>query len=187
MCVSFQNLCAFNDISFIFRRLLLYIAQKIISSQLVINHAVYCAFSVVCPLVDRMEDDTILPDTAITLEPNPSGNPNDVRPTGPGWITTGPNDRVATIITGDLTPGGQVQLDSPKNVKEFTVELIKPAQVIYVRLLSEILSLLSISIGFKFNALHLFILLKCHLSYQYLKTAMLFKTFIFFMKNMLFS
>ena len=109
--------------------------------------------------MDRMEDDTILPDTAITLEPNPSGNTKDVRPTGPGWITTGPNDRVATIITGDLTPGGQVQLDSPKNVKEFTVELIKPAQVIYVRLLSEILSLLSISIGFKFNALHLFIYL----------------------------
>ena len=145
-----------------------------------------CAFTVICPLVDRMEDDTILPDTAITLEPNPSGNTKDVRPTGPGWITTGPNDRVATIITGDLTPGGQVQLDSPKNVKEFTVELIKPAQVIYVRLLSEILSLLSISIGFKFNALHLFILLKCHLSCQYLKTAMLFKTFIFFMKNMVF-
>ena len=78
-----------------------------------------------------MEDDTTLPDSAITLDPNPSGNPSDVRPTGPGWTTTGPNDRVATITTGDLSPGGQIKLIDPVNVKEYTVEVSKPAQVMY--------------------------------------------------------
>ena len=78
-----------------------------------------------------MENDAVLPDSAITLEPNPSGNPGDVRPTGPGWVTTGPDDRVATIITGDLSPGGTVELVNPVNVKEYTVELIKPVQVKY--------------------------------------------------------
>ena len=79
-----------------------------------------------------MEDETILPDSDINLKPNPSGNPGDVRPTGPGWKTGpewGPTDRVATITTGDLSPGGVIELIEPENVKEYIVELTKPTQV----------------------------------------------------------
>ena len=83
-----------------------------------------------CPLVDEMEDDTLLPDSAITLEPNPTGNPGDIRPTGPGWITQTLEDRVATLTVGkDLEAGGVVQLVDPINVKEYVVELIKAPQV----------------------------------------------------------
>ena len=90
------------------------------------------SLAVVCPLVDTMEDVTVLPDSAITLEPNPSGNPGDIRPTGRGWKTTGPDDRVARITTGDLSPGGKIELIEPKNVKEYTVELSKPSKVISI-------------------------------------------------------
>ena len=86
------------------------------------------SFAVACPLVDGMEDDTTVPDSAITLEP--SGNPADIRPSGPGWKTLTEDDRVVTINIGeDLKAGGVIQLVDPKNIQEYTVELIKAPKV----------------------------------------------------------
>lgn len=75
-----------------------------------------------------MEDDTTVPDSAITLEP--TGNPADIRPSGRGWKSTTPNNRVATIVIGEsLKTGGIVALAQKENVKQFIVELIKPTKV----------------------------------------------------------
>lgn len=91
-----------------------------------------CAFVARCELVDGMEDETLIPDSNINLEPNPSSNPSVIRPTSVGWTTTGPNNRVATILIGDLSPGGAIKLITPENVKEYIVELTKPTQVIHI-------------------------------------------------------
>lgn len=96
-----------------------------------------CALAARCELVDGMNDETIIPDSNINLEPNPSLNPSDIRPNEVGWKTTGPNNRVATIITEDLSPGGAIKLITPENVKEYIIELTKPTQVIYMLILSK--------------------------------------------------
>ena len=81
-----------------------------------------------------MKDDTTVPDSAITLEP--SGNPGDIRPSGPGWITTTPDNRVATIVIGEnLKTGGTVTLAKKENVKQFIVELTKPTEVSFKNVL----------------------------------------------------
>lgn len=87
-----------------------------------------------CELVDGMKDDTLIPDSDIILEPNAQGTPTDIRPTGSGWKTTGPEDRVVTISDLDLTPGGVITLIDAENVKDYTVEFTKPIQVIYIEL-----------------------------------------------------
>lgn len=75
-----------------------------------------------------MDDDNLLPDSSITLEP--SGNPGDIRPGGPGWTTDTQQDRVVTITVGDsMRGGGVIQLIDTNNVKKYSVEFLKTTQV----------------------------------------------------------
>lgn len=78
-----------------------------------------------CALTDGMQDETIIPNSAISLNPA-VGNPGDIRP-GNTWDTTGNNDRIVTLNIGDtLQNGGIIGLVDKDNVDKYSVELITP-------------------------------------------------------------
>ena len=76
-----------------------------------------------------MKDETIIPDSAITLDPE-LGSPGDIRP-GNTWDTTGNKDRTITLNIGDtLQSGGIISLVDKDNVEKYSVELITPSGVL---------------------------------------------------------
>lgn len=82
--------------------------------------------------MDGMDDESIIPDEAITLEPA-GADPSDIRP-GNTWVTNGVDPRSATINIGDtLKNGGTVKLVDNDNVANYVVETITPTGLDFVK------------------------------------------------------
>ncbi|XP_036356575.1 mucin-3A-like [Octopus sinensis] len=79
-----------------------------------------------CNISEAMDDESFLPDTAISLNP-PVGNPGDIRPDF-GWITNSNSKRIITLDIGpSLDDGGTIRLIRHDNVKSFTVFISRPS------------------------------------------------------------
>lgn len=97
-----------------------------------------------CALTDGMQDETIIPNSAISLNPA-VGNPGDIRP-GNTWDTTGNNNRIVTLNIGDtLQNGGIIGLVDKDNVDKYSVELITPGGLIPLKVRFFHFSVLSFS------------------------------------------
>ncbi|XP_052821913.1 SCO-spondin-like [Octopus bimaculoides] len=78
-----------------------------------------------CDLSESMNDESFMPDTAISLNP-PVGNPGDIRP-DVGWITNSKRERFITLDIGpNLDAGAIIRLIQHVNVKTYTILLSSP-------------------------------------------------------------
>lgn len=78
-----------------------------------------------CDITEAMDDESFIPDTAISLNPL-VGYPSDIRP-GVGWTTNSNDKRIITLVVGpNLDAGGTISLDQHVNVKSYTVFIQNP-------------------------------------------------------------